>query len=127
MKFTRLAGALVAVALPFAVSGVAGAAKATSLTLTIATPEGDPKSVRLTCGPPDGSHPAAARACAELQAAQGDFDELRGAADATPCTMEYLPVTASAEGTWRGEAVTWKKEFGNACSLRTATGTVFLF
>jgi hypothetical protein len=127
MKFIRLSGALLAVALPFAVSGVASAAGDTSLVLTTVTPNGDAKSVTLTCDPPGGTHPNAKRSCAELHAAQGDFSSLPGEPGQVMCTMEYQPVTALAAGTWRGEPVDWEHEFGNGCSLRTATGAVFLF
>jgi hypothetical protein len=127
MKFTRLSGALLAVALPFAVSGVASACPTTSLTLTVAVPEGDAESVQLTCEPPGGSHPNATPACTEILAAQGDFNALPGEQEPGACTMEYRPVTALAEGTWRGEKVSWEREFSNPCTLRTATGTVFRF
>jgi len=127
MKFTRLSGALLAVALPFSVSGVASASPDTSLVLTIVTQNGDSESVALTCDPPGGSHPNAKRACAEIHAAQGNFESLPGQSQQMMCTMEYLPVIALAEGTWRGEKVEWEHEYGNGCSLRTATGTVFLF
>jgi hypothetical protein len=127
MMFTRLSGALLAVALPFAVTGVASASPDTSLTLTVAVPDGSAESVELACDPPGGTHPNAKRACAELHAAQGDFDALPDNQEQAFCTMEYQPVTAVAEGTWHGEPVRWAREFGNKCSLRTATGTVFLF
>jgi len=125
--FTRLSGALLAVTLPFAVSGVASACPVTSLTLTVSVPEGDAESVRLTCEPPGGSHPNATPACEEILAAQGDFAELPGSPEAGACTMEYRPVVALAEGTWRGTPVSWEHEFGNGCTLYSATGTVFLF
>ena len=125
--FTRLSGALLAVALPFAVTGVASASPDTSLTLTVAVSDGSAESVELTCDPPGGTHPNARRACTELHAAQGDFDALSDDQEPVFCTMEYQPVTAVAKGTWHGEPVRWTREFGNNCSLRSATGTVFLF
>jgi hypothetical protein len=127
MKHTRLSGALLAVALPFAMSGVAGASPDTSLVLTIVTQNGDSESVALTCDPPGGAHPNAKSACAEIQAAQGDFTALPGESEQTMCTMEYQPVTAQAEGTWRGEPVDWAHDYGNGCTLHTTTGAVFLF
>jgi hypothetical protein len=127
MTLTRLSGALLAVALPFAMSGVAGACPGTTLTLAVSTPEGDTESVELTCEPPGGSHPNATVACDELLAAEGDFTNLAGSQETTACTLEYRPMTAVAEGTWRGEAVSWQREFSNTCVLHTATGTVFLF
>jgi hypothetical protein len=127
MKFTRLSGALLAVALPFAVTGVADASPGTTLMLAVASADGSGKSVSLGCYPPDGTHPNAKRACAELVVAQGDFDALPGQQEPAFCTMEYQPVTAVAYGMWRGEPVRWVHEYGNACSLRASTGTVFLF
>jgi hypothetical protein len=127
MMLPGLSGALLAVALPFAIPDVAGTQPETSLVLTVVTSNGDSESVGLSCDPPDGTHPNAKHACAELHAAQGDFESLPGEQEQTMCTMEYLPVTAQAEGTWHGEQVTWQQEFGNACTLRTATGAVFRF
>lgn len=127
MNLTRLGGALLAATLLFAVTGVAGAHPATSLTLTVIVPEGAVKSVRLTCAPPGGTHPNAKRACAEIRAAGGSFDSLPGKPVPTICTMEYLPVTAVAEGTWRGRPVHWQQVFGNHCVMHNETGTVFLF
>ena len=127
MNLIRLSGALLAVALPFAVTGVADAAPETSLTLTIAAPEGRGESVELECEPTGGSHPNGLRACMELRMAGGDFDHLPGRPDMANCTMEYRPVVAVAEGRWDGEPVSWQHEFGNNCSLHTATGMVFVF
>jgi hypothetical protein len=127
MMSSRLSGALLAVALPFAAPGVAGAQPETSLVLTIVTSNEDSETIGLSCDPPDGSHPNAKRACTELHMAQGDFESLPGDQEQTMCTMEYLPVTAQAEGTWLGEQVVWEQEYGNACTLRTATGAVFRF
>lgn len=126
MTFTRLSGALLAVVLPFAMSGVADACPGTSLTLTVAALEGDTEAVQLACEPAGGSHPNASQACTDIVAAQGDFDSLT-ADESTACTMEYRPVVATAEGTWRGEPISWQREFGNGCALRSATGAVFLF
>jgi hypothetical protein len=127
MKLSGISGALLAIVLPFAMSGVASACPDTTMTLTLAGPEGDPKSVQLTCEPTGGSHPNADSACAEILAAHGDFDGLPGEFEQTACTMEYRPVTAVVDGTWRGEPVSWQSEYGNSCTLRNATGTVFLF
>jgi hypothetical protein len=127
MTFSRLSGALLAVALPFAVTGVASACPDTSLTLTVAVPDGSAESVQLACDPPGGTHPNATRACAEVHAAQGDFNDLPGDQELAACTMDYRPVIAVAEGTWQGEHVSWEAEFSNDCVLRGATGTVFLF
>ena len=127
MKFTRLSGALLAAVLPFAMSGVADASPATSLMLMVIDSNGGADSVVLTCDPPDGTHPNATRACADIHAARGDFSALRGDQQQTMCTMEYQPVTAIAEGMWRGDPVEWEHEFGNSCTLHTTTGSVFQF
>ncbi|MFL6122514.1 SSI family serine proteinase inhibitor [Actinophytocola sp.] len=127
MNFTRLSGALLAVALPFAFTGVASASPDTSLVLTLVDDNGGAESVFLTCDPPEGTHPNASSACAQIRAAQGDFSALRGEEPQMMCTMEYLPVTAIAEGTWLGSPIEWTHEFGNGCTLHTATGAVFLF
>ena len=127
MNLTRIGGALLAVALPFAVTGVASASTCTSLTLTVSSPDGVAEVVELECDPPGGSHPNAKSACAELHRAQGDFDELADHQPPASCTMEYRPVTAEAHGTWHGQPADWTREFGNGCTLRTATGSVFRF
>ncbi|EPH46830.1 subtilase-type protease inhibitor [Streptomyces aurantiacus] len=84
------------------------------------------RGVVLRCVPePGGHHPHAARACAELDAAGGDFDKL--AREGSLCTREYSPVTVSATGEFRGKPVTWRKTYGNACELESGTGHVFRF
>jgi len=130
MNLTRIAGALLAVALPFAVTGVASASTGTSLTLTVSAPDESAQVVEvveLECDPAGGSHPNAKSACVDLHMSHGDFDELAEHQEPASCTMEYRPVVAEATGTWHGEPVTWKQEFSNDCTLRTATGSVFLF
>lgn len=128
MNFIRLSGALLAVALPFAVTGVASASTETSyLTLTVAAPEGAATTVELECEPAGGTHPDAKAACEELVLAQGDFAALAAQQELTACTLEYQPVIVVADGAWRGEPVTWDSDFGNRCALRSATGTVFEF
>lgn len=127
MKLTRIGGALLAVALPFAVTGIAGASSQTSFTLTVSSPDGWSEIVELECDPPGGSHPNAKSACVELHMSHGDFDELADHQPPMSCTMEYRPVIAEAHGTWHGDAVDWVQEFPNDCTLRTATGSVFRF
>jgi hypothetical protein len=128
MNLTRLSGALLAVALPFAVTGVASASTDTSsLSLTISTPAGDAKTVELECAPAGGGHPHARAACAALFRANGDFEALAAQQELTNCTMEYMPVLAVADGTWWGAPVAWESEFSNRCTLRSATGAVFEF
>ena len=83
--------------------------------------------VSLECDPTGGSHPNAKAACQDLLAADGELDQIGGDDQLTACTMEYRPVTASANGQWNGKPVTWNEEFPNNCTLTTATGTVFDF
>ncbi|MEU2116331.1 SSI family serine proteinase inhibitor [Streptomyces sp. NPDC016459] len=123
-----------------AFTGTAQAAPASlyapsALVLTIGEGE-DPASasvtraVTLTCAPtPSGSHPAPEEACAELEAADGDFTSLTDSEDGNPCTREWNPVTITGDGVWQGRRVTWSATYGNPCELRarTADGAVFAF
>ncbi|MDH6514619.1 hypothetical protein M2163_008406 [Streptomyces sp. SAI-135] len=87
------------------------------------TPE---RAVTLTCAPTSsGTHPAATAACAELRAAQGDFDALGAGSDAM-CTREYDPVVVTVEGVWRGQRVSYERTFANEC-VKSSYGTVFAF
>jgi len=126
MTLTRLGGVLAAVALSFVATGSASASTDSFLALTIASPEGPATTVELTCDPAGGSHPDATTACAELLAVAGNFDELAGE-QTTACTMEYRPVIVNADGRWHGRPVYWGHRFSNACTMTSATGTVFRF
>src|SRR4051794_9280607 len=79
--------------------------------------------VWLTCNPDGGSHPDPAAACAAISAAKGDLSAL------PPgdmfCTMQYDPVTVTADGWWKGRPVHYRHTFGNGCVLRNETGPVF--
>ncbi|MFF8861049.1 protease inhibitor [Streptomyces sp. NPDC015139] len=89
-----------------------------------ATPE---RAVTLVCAPgASGTHPAAAQACAELRGAAGDFDALKGHADAF-CTKIYDPVVVTVQGVWQGKRVSYERTFGNNCVKDAATGSVFAF
>jgi hypothetical protein len=127
MNRTRIGGALLAVALPFAFTGTAGATTHTAITLTVTTPDGFGEVVELECDPPGGTHPNARSACVALHRAHGDFDALADMQEPVACTMEYRPVTAEAHGTWHDEPVDWTREYGNDCALRAETGAVFRF
>lgn len=108
--------------------GTPAAAPPTSLHLTLTRP-GDgattARSVTLHCDPPGGTHPEAARACAELARHGGRIEREadRGAA----CTMIYAPVVAEASGRWRGRPVSFRAEYSNECVLHARTGALFLF
>ncbi|OLF08962.1 SSI family serine proteinase inhibitor [Actinophytocola xanthii] len=128
MTSHRLGGTLLALAASLSVvlAPTADAEPRTStLTLAVLGPEGALHVVRLLCDPPGGTHPAPVRACRELAAAGGDFDEL-GREDGM-CTMEYRPVVAVARGDWDGEPVRWRERFANPCLMSMGTGTVFDF
>ncbi|WP_455431806.1 SSI family serine proteinase inhibitor [Streptomyces fagopyri] len=77
----------------------------------------------LLCDPPQG-HPHAARACAELAAAEGDIGRIPDTPGAL-CPMIYAPVTAAARGAWDGRPVTYTHTFANSCVMGAATGAVF--
>ncbi|MFG2626479.1 SSI family serine proteinase inhibitor [Streptomyces sp. NPDC048473] len=84
------------------------------------------RGVALFCPPaPDAHHPHAAAACAAIEEAEGDLDDLPG--DPHLCVMEYDPVTVSATGKWDGRPVAWEKTFPNACVMDVVTGPVFRF
>lgn len=83
------------------------------------------RGVVLDCPPRVTPHPQALAACSAITWARGDLDALPG--DPHPCTDEYDPVTATADGTWRSHRIHWRKTFSNACELDAQTGPVFRF
>ncbi|MFI9235048.1 SSI family serine proteinase inhibitor [Streptomyces sp. NPDC053079] len=84
------------------------------------------RGVQLLCPGPGSHHPRASEACESLRRAGGKPDALTADAQAV-CGREYDPVTATADGEWRGVAVAWRKTFPNVCALESATGPVFRF
>lgn len=112
--------------LVFPLAGTASAAEG-ELT-TVVAPENSITAARvatLTCNPDGGDHPAADAACAEIEAANGDFTALPGEPGRI-CTFEYDPVTVTATGTWRGQQVNYQETFPNTCVLISETGSVFV-
>ncbi|MEU5215428.1 SSI family serine proteinase inhibitor [Streptomyces sp. NPDC020807] len=99
---------------------------ATRLHLTVTDATGAVTEVFLGCRPTGGNHPSATLACGALHEVAGDLDALKGDPD-MPCTDEYAPVTATAEGTYDKVPVAWEKTYGNACELKAATTPVFAF
>ncbi|WP_217237844.1 protease inhibitor [Streptomyces sp. AC555_RSS877] len=88
------------------------------------TPE---RAVTLTCAPTaSGTHPAAVSACAELRAADGDFDAL-AVRDGVLCTKEYDPVVVTVDGVWRGQRVSYERTFANECVKSFQGSSVFTF
>ncbi|NGN66813.1 hypothetical protein G5C51_23270 [Streptomyces sp. A7024] len=129
-------GVRAALALPFAAAVLAQAVPAAAADhddppkkagshLVLATQSvNDPDKVELaylTCDPAGGNHPGAVEACAAIEHADGDFDELPETE--AMCTMEYAPVTVRAYGHWDGRIVHWSSdEYPNACAANLATG-----
>mgnify|MGYP001188783792 CR=1 FL=1 len=135
MKTKLLRGALLAslVAVPALVSGVAVEPAAatgtpagdTALEVSVSR-DGAVRVTNLECHPAGGDHPKAAEACAQLEAVDGNFHALdqRGA---SPCTLQYAPVTVKAHGTWKGRTVQYEQTFSNDCVRISKTGAVFEF
>ncbi|MDO0924530.1 subtilase-type protease inhibitor [Streptomyces sp. TG1A-8] len=102
--------------------------------LVLATGHGDTaatvvpeRAVTLSCAPTaSGTHPAPARACAELRDVGGDLDALTGRTDVR-CTRLYDPVVVTVEGVWRGERVSYERTFGNSCAKDALDSSVFAF
>ena len=80
----------------------------------------------LLCQPSGGSHPSAARACAQLARQHGKVAEVR-LPSKRPCVLIYAPVTVTASGTWHGRPIHYTETFGNACMLHTTKGAIFRF
>ncbi|GAA4633928.1 hypothetical protein GCM10023196_073430 [Actinoallomurus vinaceus] len=100
----------------------------TQLTLKTVVGSAAPKTVTLQCDPVGGTHPKAAQACADLAKARGDdFTLASDGKNPRACFMIYSPVTTTAEGQLRGEAVKHTARFPNTCVMRTQTGSIFDF
>ncbi|MFG2474631.1 SSI family serine proteinase inhibitor [Streptomyces fagopyri] len=106
---------------PFRTEGTPGSGTPGSGTPGSGTP--GTRGALLFCDPPQG-HPHAVRACAELNAAEGDIDRIPDT-PGTLCPMIYAPVTAAARGEWNGRPVTYTHTFANSCVMGAATGAVF--
>ncbi|MEV0403775.1 SSI family serine proteinase inhibitor [Actinoallomurus sp. NPDC050550] len=99
----------------------------TQLTLTTVVGSATPKTVTLQCDPVGGTHPKAEQACADVAKTHGDFKLASDEKNPRACFMIYSPVTTSAEGQLRGEAVKYTARFPNTCMMRTQTGSIFDF
>ncbi|GAB3987354.1 hypothetical protein GCM10029978_105820 [Actinoallomurus acanthiterrae] len=86
-----------------------------------------PKTVTLQCDPVGGTHPKAEQACADLAKTHGDFKLASDEKNPRACFMIYSPVTTSAEGQLRGEAVKYTARYPNTCVMRTQSGSIFDF
>lgn len=96
-----------------------------SMTLSLRGDEGTAAVVTLECDPAGGNHPHAARACAALEEADGDFANLPK--QQTLCPLIYDPVTATASGSWHGRPVMAHREYPNRCAANADSGGVFGF
>lgn len=95
------------------------------LTLSYMADAGFATAVKLDCEPVGGAHPQGEQACATLEAAGGDPEQITPAR--TMCMTLYAPIVAEMSGVWRGKAVDWRHRYGNSCEMRRATGVVFAF
>ncbi|GGV19181.1 hypothetical protein GCM10010275_71050 [Streptomyces litmocidini] len=102
----------------------------TRLQLTVERTESGPGTVAvvwLDCpGSGRPAHPHRAGACADLEAAAGDFDRLPGR-DTAVCSNETVTITVTADGTYHGRAVRWEHTYATDCERQLATGDVFEF
>lgn len=90
-------------------------------------PQQAPQAAVLRCGSngDGGTHVLAAQACDDLRAVDGNLQEM--VYQDGPCTLEYMPVTATAVGLWEGRRVLYQDTFSNRCDMLRATGDVFRF
>ncbi|THA25325.1 alkaline protease [Streptomyces sp. RKND-216] len=86
------------------------------------------RAVTLTCGPQAaGSHPAAAAACGELSAADGNFASIGTGGSDRFCPMVYDPVVVTATGVYDGRRVDFERTYGNPCEMGASGTAVFAF
>lgn len=87
------------------------------------------RAVTLSCQPtPTGTHPAPARACAELRAVNGEFQALTETSEpGRMCTKEWRPVTVTAEGVWDGQRISYAHTFANNCLKNAAATELYEF
>jgi hypothetical protein len=85
------------------------------------------RAVTLACAPTaSGTHPAPARACAELRASGGDLDALTTRGE-SKCTREYDPVVITVDGVWQGRRLSYERTFPNECVKNSHGTSVFTF
>ncbi|MFI6061252.1 SSI family serine proteinase inhibitor [Streptomyces sp. NPDC051286] len=102
-------------------------AQESSLFLTVSGSENTwIRGIVLQCPPTFTSHhPKAAEACAALNETGGNLDELPG--NPHPCLLIHDPVTVTAQGTYSGTTVDWRRSYPNACVMGASAGPVFDF
>ncbi|GLX16523.1 MULTISPECIES: SSI family serine proteinase inhibitor [Streptomyces] len=122
-----LATAAPAAALPAAATPPPVADAHVRLTVTRAVGPARNASVWLDCPAPGAlPHPSREAACADLAAADGDFDRLPGRETAY-CSNDSSLVVVTADGTYAGREVHWRHVYADDCALALATGGVFDF
>ncbi|MBT2209906.1 SSI family serine proteinase inhibitor [Actinomadura sp. NEAU-AAG7] len=101
----------------------------TQITLALVPHQGSPGAPRhvvLTCEPAGGPLPHAQEACDELALVNGNVAAVPRR-QAT-CPQDWLPVTASAGGRWRGIPIpSFSQDFQNEGCARIGRGHVFDF
>ncbi|MFE1558691.1 SSI family serine proteinase inhibitor [Streptomyces sp. NPDC058734] len=122
-----LATAAPAAALPAAATPPPVADAHVRLTVTRTVGPARNASVWLDCPARRAPHhPNREAACADLAAADGDFDRLPGQETAY-CSNDSSLVTVTADGTYAGREVHWRHVYADDCALALATGKVFDF
>jgi subtilisin inhibitor-like len=97
----------------------------TDLTLALDHGAGRTSSVSLRCEPAEGSHPDPVRACSELSGVDGDFARLPH--DSSICPDLWAPVSATADGQWRGRPVRFTHTYPNPCLAGAESSGIFAF
>lgn len=122
--------ALAGSAVPAMAASAPGIGPATDLALALH--EGETTSgavlaeVTLLCDPAGGTHPRASAACDSLSKVDGNFAELPPVVGAV-CLNIYDPVTAVANGAYRGRPVEFVRTYSNRCDAGSSTDNVFKF
>jgi len=109
-------------------------ARFSSLTLTLYTVKGTPSEHgsrlekiadgTLRCRPAGGDHHRPRAACNDMRKVNGFIDLIGDVQQ--PCTGEYAPVYAVAEGYWQGDARLFGKVYPNRCeAVRSTGGSLF--
>lgn len=128
-----LSGAAIGTASAAQPAGTSGLYAPSALVLTIAkgtsaataTVE---RAVTLSCAPQaGGTHPASDAACGELASVDGEFTALPSALSHTLCTRQWDPVTATADGVWRGQRIAWSETYNNGCEMVASLGGGAIF
>jgi Subtilisin inhibitor-like len=135
-RFRRFAATVAAAA---ALSGAAAVAatpaeaapaRPTMLLLTVTqgeTATTADSSATLYCNPTGGTHPLAAQVCAALTVTDGAPRAMDANTEQLMCPFIYQPVTVTAFGLVNGRFVDFQQTYGNACTMRSATGLLFQF